>query len=92
VREDAPATRNQIVHFLESRNIATRLLFGGNLLRQPAYRDIRKRVVGDLRNTDFVMNNVFWIGLYPGITQAMLDYTTETFHQIPKAASAVRGA
>jgi CDP-6-deoxy-D-xylo-4-hexulose-3-dehydrase len=92
VREDAPVTRNQIVRFLESQNIATRLLFGGNLLRQPAYRDIRKRVVGDLRNTDFVMNSVFWIGLYPGITQAMIDYMAETFHQIPKAASAVRGA
>jgi len=92
VREDAPASRNQIVRFLESRNIATRLLFGGNLLRQPAYRDIPRRVIGDLHNTDFVMNNVFWIGLYPGITQAMIDYTADIFHQIPKAASAVRGA
>jgi CDP-6-deoxy-D-xylo-4-hexulose-3-dehydrase len=92
VREDAPASRNQIVRFLESRNIATRLLFGGNLLRQPAYRDIPRRVIGDLHNTDFVMNNVFWIGLYPGITQAMIDYTADIFHQIPKAASAVQGA
>ena len=92
VRKDAPRTRNQIVRFLESRNIATRLLFGGNLLRQPAYRDIKRRVVGDLRNTDFVMNNVFWIGLYPGITQSMIDYIAETFHQIPRAASAVHGA
>ena len=92
VREDAPASRNQIVRFLESRNIATRLLFGGNLLRQPAYRDIPRRVIGDLHDTDFVMNNVFWIGLYPGITQAMIDYTADIFHQIPKAASAVRGA
>jgi CDP-6-deoxy-D-xylo-4-hexulose-3-dehydrase len=49
-------------------------------------------VIGDLRNTDFVMNNVFWIGLYPGITQVMIDYMVETFHQIPKAASAARGA
>jgi CDP-4-dehydro-6-deoxyglucose reductase, E1 len=92
VRKDAPITRNQVIRFLESRNIATRLLFGGNLLRQPAYRDIQRRVIGDLRNTDFVMNNVFWIGLYPGITQAMLDYMVETFHQIPRAASAVQGA
>jgi CDP-6-deoxy-D-xylo-4-hexulose-3-dehydrase len=92
VREDAPASRNQIVRFLESRNIATRLLFGGNLLRQPAYRDIPRRVIGDLHNTDFVMNNVFWIGLYPGITQEMIDYTADIFHQIPKAASAVQGA
>jgi len=88
--KDAPTTRNQVVRFMESRNIATRLLFGGNLLRQPAYRDIQRRVIGDLRNTDFVMNNVFWIGLYPGITQAMIDYMAETFHQIPRAASAGR--
>ncbi|HWY14062.1 MAG TPA: DegT/DnrJ/EryC1/StrS family aminotransferase, partial [Rhizomicrobium sp.] len=92
VRKDAPTSRTQVVRFLESRNIATRLLFGGNLLRQPAYRDIKRRVVGDLRNTDFVMNNVFWIGLYPGITQSMIDYMAETFHQIPRAASAVHGA
>ncbi len=89
--KDLP-TRNQVVRFLESRNIATRLLFGGNLLRQPAYRGIPRRVVGDLKNTDFVMNNVFWIGLYPGITQAMIDYMAETFHQIPRTVSAVRGA
>jgi len=92
VRQHAPTTRNQIVRFLESRNIATRLLFGGNLLRQPGYRDIRRRVIGDLQNTDFVMNNVFWIGLYPGIEQAMIDYMAEIFHQIPKAACAVQGA
>ena len=92
VRQDAPTTRNQIVRFLESRNIATRLLFGGNLLRQPAYRDIPRRVIGDLRNTDFVMNNVFWIGLYPGITQSMIDYMAEIFHQIPRAASTAHGA
>ena len=92
VRKDAPINRKQIVIFLESRNIATRLLFGGNLLRQPAYRDIQRRVIGDLPNTDFVMNNVFWIGLYPGITQAMIDYMAETFHKIPKAVAAGLGA
>jgi CDP-6-deoxy-D-xylo-4-hexulose-3-dehydrase len=92
VRSDSSISRNQIVRFLESRNIATRLLFGGNLLRQPAYRDIQRRVVGDLKNTDFVMSNVFWIGLYPGITQSMIDYMVDTFHQIPKAASAGQGA
>jgi CDP-4-dehydro-6-deoxyglucose reductase, E1 len=92
IRPDAPSTRNQVVSFLESRNISTRLLFGGNLLRQPAYRDIQRRVIGDLKNTDFVMNNVFWIGLYPGITQSMIDYMVDTFYQIPKAASATQGA
>jgi CDP-6-deoxy-D-xylo-4-hexulose-3-dehydrase len=92
VRADAPMSRNHVVRFLESKNIATRLLFGGNLLRQPAYRDISRRVIGDLKNTDFVMNNVFWIGLYPGISQSMIDYMAETFHQIPKAAAATKGA
>jgi CDP-6-deoxy-D-xylo-4-hexulose-3-dehydrase len=91
VRGGAPTTRKQVVRFLESRNIATRLLFGGNLLRQPAYRDIRRRVIGTLENTDFVMNNVFWVGLYPGITQPMIDYMAESFHQIPKADSAAQG-
>lgn len=90
VRKDSPVTRNQIVQFLESRHIATRLLFGGNLLRQPAYRDVRRRVIGDLRNTDFVMNNVFWIGLYPGITEPMIDYMAEAFHQVRKVTA--RGA
>jgi CDP-6-deoxy-D-xylo-4-hexulose-3-dehydrase len=87
VRQDAPVTRNHVVQFLESRKIATRLLFGGNLLRQPAYRDIRRRVVGDLPNSDFVMSNVFWIGLYPGITEPMIEYMAEVFHQIRKAAA-----
>ncbi len=80
-------SRNQIIGFLESKNIATRLLFGGNLLRQPAYKNIQCRVVGGLKNTDFVMNNVFWVGLYPGITQSMIDYTAETFHQLHKGVS-----
>jgi CDP-4-dehydro-6-deoxyglucose reductase, E1 len=92
IRQGAFTTRNQVVGFLESRNISTRLLFGGNILRQPAYRDIERRVIGDLKNTDFVMNNVFWVGLYPGITSAMIDYMAETFHQIPKAAFAGQGA
>jgi CDP-6-deoxy-D-xylo-4-hexulose-3-dehydrase len=92
VRQNAPTSRKQVVRFLESRNIATRLLFAGNLLRQPAYRAIQRRVVGELKNTDFVMNNVFWIGLYPGITQSMIDYMAEIFHQIPRTASAAKGA
>ncbi|MFZ5816088.1 MAG: lipopolysaccharide biosynthesis protein RfbH [Bacillota bacterium] len=79
VREDAPVSRNELVLFLEERNIKTRLLFGGNLLRQPAYRGINHRVVGELRNTDRIMNQTFWIGLFPGITGAMIDFMAETF-------------
>jgi CDP-6-deoxy-D-xylo-4-hexulose-3-dehydrase len=82
VRPGAPFNRNQVIGYLEQRKIATRLLFAGNLLRQPAYRDIRHRVVGTLDNTDFVMNNLFWIGVYPGITGEMLDYVLDTFHKL----------
>jgi CDP-4-dehydro-6-deoxyglucose reductase, E1 len=77
VREDAPFSRQEIIRELESNHIGTRLLFGGNLTRQPAYKDVEFRVIGDLKNTDYVMNNVFWIGLYPGLTEEMLDYTID---------------
>jgi CDP-6-deoxy-D-xylo-4-hexulose-3-dehydrase len=79
VRPGAPFTRNQVVKHLEQRKIATRLLFAGNLLRQPAYKDIRHRVVDSLVNTDFVMDNVFWIGVYPGLSHEMIDYVLDTF-------------
>ncbi len=72
-------TRDELVRHLEGRKIGTRLLFGGNLVRQPAYQDVPRRVIGDLPNTDFVMRNVFWIGLYPGLTEQMLDYTISSF-------------
>ena len=78
VKEDAGFTRDQLIQELESKKIATRLLFGGNLLRQPAYEEAVYRVVGDLPNTDYVMNNVFWIGIYPGLSEAMLDYLAGT--------------
>jgi CDP-6-deoxy-D-xylo-4-hexulose-3-dehydrase len=78
VREDAPFRRDALIRELESKHIGTRLLFGGNLTRQPAYKDSEFRVIGDLKNTDFVMNNVFWIGLYPGLTDEMLNYAVET--------------
>ncbi len=85
VRTDAPFNRNQAIAFLESRKIATRLLFGGNLLRQPAYQGIKHRVVGPLDNTDFIMNQVFWVGVFPGITPEMLDYMLDVFHKMPVA-------
>ncbi|MFM9164153.1 MAG: lipopolysaccharide biosynthesis protein RfbH [Solirubrobacterales bacterium] len=82
VRPGAPVSRNELVQALEERRIATRLLFGGNLLRQPAYRDIEHRVVGDLDNADFVMENTFWIGVYPGLSEEQLDYVIESIHEI----------
>jgi len=85
VRADAPYTRNQLIQFLDSRKIATRLLFGGNLVRQPAYRNSQYRIASPLDNTDFVMNQVFWLGVYPGLTRPMLDYVIETLHDAKSA-------
>jgi len=78
VRKDAPFRREDLIRALEANKIGTRLLFGGNLLRQPAYQDCQYRVAGEMRNTDFVMNNVFWVGVYPGLTPPMLDFVAAT--------------
>ncbi len=86
VREDAPFTRDQMVRQLESKKIGTRLLFAGNLLKQPAYAGITHRKIGDLKNTDFVMNNVFWVGVYPGLTDAHKDYMIETIGGYARSA------
>jgi len=79
VKVDAPFTRDQIVAYLESQNIATRMLFGGNLTRQPAYSDVAYRVVDSLSNTDLIMNNLFLIGVYPAISNEMIEYVAEKF-------------
>lgn len=81
VREDAAFTRYELVRHLEDRKIATRQLFGGNLTRQPAYQGVPYRVVGDLHNSDQVMNHTFWIGVYPGLTKEMTEYVIAQFHQ-----------
>ena len=78
VREEAPFSRNELVQHLEANRIGTRLLFGGNLVRQPLYQGLNYRVVGELTNSDRVMQGAFWIGLYPGLTEEMLRYTTAT--------------
>jgi CDP-6-deoxy-D-xylo-4-hexulose-3-dehydrase len=82
VKSESPKTRNQVVQELNEAMIATRLLFGGNLLRQPAFKDTPRRIVGDLTNTDIVMNDTFWIGVWPGLTLPMLDYVIEMMHRI----------
>jgi CDP-6-deoxy-D-xylo-4-hexulose-3-dehydrase len=74
VRDSAPFTRNEIVNHLEKNQIATRMLFGGNLTRQPAYQGVKYRIVGSLKNSDSVMNNLFWLGVYPGITKEKRVY------------------
>lgn len=82
VRPESGFTRRQVVTHLEAAKIATRLLFGGNLLRQPAYEGVEHRQIGPLENSDYVMNNVFWIGVYPGLTGAMLDYVLTKLRQV----------
>jgi CDP-6-deoxy-D-xylo-4-hexulose-3-dehydrase len=79
IREDAPCSRHELVTYLEERKIATRLLFGGNLIRQPAYKGLPYRVAGSLANSDLVMNNSFWIGVYPGLNSTHLDYVLSVF-------------
>jgi len=79
VKKNAPFKRAAIVDHLEQHKIATRMMFGGNLLKQPAYLGIKRRVAGGLKNTDLVMNDLFWIGVYPGITKDKLGYIIRTF-------------
>jgi CDP-4-dehydro-6-deoxyglucose reductase, E1 len=82
VKPGGPKTRNEIVQELNESKIATRLLFGGNLLRQPAFKGTPRRVVGELTNTDIVMNDTFWIGVWPGLSIPMLDYMIEKIRTI----------
>ena len=82
VRAGAPFTRADLIRAVDARKIGTRLLFGGNLVRQPAYRDLAYRVAGPLENTDQVADRLFWIGVYPGLTPRMLDYVVDSFHAI----------
>lgn len=89
VRGDAPFRRDQLIRTLEAKKIATRLLFGGNLVRQPAYQDCHYRVQGALRNTDFVMDNVFWVGVYPGLSPAMLDFVASSIAEFVGAAKSL---
>ena len=77
VREEAPFSRFDLLHYLDGKKIGFRLLFGGNLIRQPYFQDKIYRVSGELKNTDFVMNNTFWIGVFPGLTMIMLDYVAD---------------
>jgi CDP-6-deoxy-D-xylo-4-hexulose-3-dehydrase len=76
VRENAPFSRVELVQYLEKHLIETRSMFAGNLLRQPGYMNIEHRVVGDLTNTDFVMNNTLFMGVYPGLSAEKIEYMT----------------
>jgi CDP-4-dehydro-6-deoxyglucose reductase, E1 len=79
VRESAGFTRGDLVRFLEANRVETRHLFAGNLLRHPAFQSISHRIVRDLVNTDTVMNNTFFVGVYPGLDSARLDHMVSVF-------------
>ena len=88
VRDNAGFSRNDLTRFLEFNRIETRNLFSGNLLRHPAFQAIEHRVVDDLHNTDFVMKNSFFIGVYPGLDEAQLEYVAEAFARFMQGARA----
>ncbi len=79
VREDAGFTRDELTAYLERRRIETRNLFGGNLLRHPAFADIEHRVVGSLAVSDAITERTFFVGVYPGLDDARLDYMVDAF-------------
>ena len=85
VRPESGLTRDKVIAHLNAAKIGTRLLFGGNLLRQPAYLESKFRQIGPLPNTDYVMHNVFWTGVYPGLTPEMIDYIIDSFHEATRA-------
>ncbi|MBL7147619.1 MAG: lipopolysaccharide biosynthesis protein RfbH [Nanoarchaeota archaeon] len=81
IKDDCGFTRHDLTSFLESRKIETRLVFAGNILKQPAYMDIDKEIRGSLTNTDKVMNDTFFLGVYPGITQDKLEFMLKSFDE-----------
>lgn len=84
VKQKALFTRNEIVNYLEENKIATRMLFGGNLTKQPAYEKIKCWIFESLENTDLVMNNLFWLGVYPGISVEMIEYINKKIKEFIK--------
>jgi len=89
VKDNAGFTRDDIVNHLEKNGIQTRMLFAGNLVKHPCFDEMRKnnsgyRVIGDLKNTDQIMNNTFWIGVYPGLKQKMIDYIIDKISSYAK--------
>ncbi|MFA5156193.1 MAG: lipopolysaccharide biosynthesis protein RfbH [Candidatus Omnitrophota bacterium] len=84
VAKNAGFTKNDLVEYLERNKIATRMLFAGNITKQPAYKNVRFRVSGTLRDTDFIMQNAFWIGVYPALGDNQINYVLETFKRFFK--------
>lgn len=84
LKNNTPFSRSQIIQHLENSKIATRMLFGGNLTKQPAFIDKSHRVISNLSNTNYIMENSFWIGVYPGIDQSKAKYVIDAFDDFLK--------
>ena len=82
LKEESPFNRNDIINYLESKKIGTRLLFAGNVTKQPSMADQNFKILNSLDNTDIVMNNTFWLGVYPGLDKNMLDFVIENIRTI----------
>ncbi len=81
IKPESGIDRVELLKFMDQFKIGTRLLFAGNLTRQPYFKDVEYRVVGELTNTDIIMNQTFWIGVYPGLTTEHLDFIIEKFEE-----------
>ena len=85
IKPETGLNRNEVTKYIESKNIQTRLLFSGNIVKQPCFNEIREteayRVIGNLEVSDYIVNNTFWVGVYPGMTDAMIDYMAEVIHE-----------
>ena len=88
LRDDAPWDRNRVVRHLEAKGVGTRLLFGGNLVRQPAFRDVEYRAIGSLTSSDKVMRDSFWVGVWPGLDEDHIRYMADTFRELGRAMRA----
>ena len=92
VRPEGPVDRNEVIAGLEERKVATRLLFAGNVMRQPAYRHVAHRAVGSMDNADYVMANAFWLGVYPGLDSDRIDYMIDVLHEVAERGLRRSGA
>jgi CDP-6-deoxy-D-xylo-4-hexulose-3-dehydrase len=84
IKPDSGISTREVTVALNELGIGTRQLFGGNLVRQPAYRNVNFRVIGDLKNTDIIMNHTFWIGVWPGLSGEMIEFMAQSLISIGK--------
>jgi CDP-6-deoxy-D-xylo-4-hexulose-3-dehydrase len=81
IKDEADIARVDLMNYLDQKKVGTRLLFAGNLTRQPYFDGVDYRVQGELKNTDRIMNNTFWVGIFPGLSREQLDYTAQCLEE-----------